>query len=129
MIVEGLFAALTNVNFDNDALLAIMECVDAEKRNLVPECFKCASSCGRNNDYDMSKLWNADEDIRFLKSLILFGIRGVAAYAYNAAVLGYKDESIHSFPKRLQRQISLLTTICSSFRYFEAAAYGGYIMS
>ena len=64
VIVEGLFATLTNVNFDNDALLTIIDKVDAEKQKLVPECYKCASSCGRNNDYDMSKLWNADEDIR-----------------------------------------------------------------
>ena len=97
VVVEGLFATLTNVNFDNDALLAILDKVDAEKRKLVPECFKCASSCGRNNDYDMSRLWNAQEDIRSLKSLILFGIRGVAAYAYHAAVLGYREESIHRF--------------------------------
>ena len=97
VIVEGLFATLTNVNFDSDALLDIMDRVDIEKRKLVPECYKCASSCGRNNDYDMSKLWNADEDIRSLKSLILFGIRGITAYAYHAAVLGYKDEDIHKF--------------------------------
>ena len=45
----------------------------------------------------MKELWNADEDIRSLKSLILFGIRGIAAYAYHAAVLGYKDEKIHQF--------------------------------
>ena len=95
--VEGLFATLTNVNFDNAALLALMDRVDAEKRKLVPECYKCASACGRNNDYNMQKLWNADEDIRSLKSLILFGIRGVAAYAYHAAVLGYRDEMIHQF--------------------------------
>ena len=97
VVVEGLFATLTNVNFDNDALLAIGDRVDAEKRKLVPECYKCAASCGRNNDYDMQKLWNAQEDIRSLKSLILFGIRGVAAYAYHAAVLGYRDETIHKF--------------------------------
>ena len=97
VVVEGLFATLTNVNFDNDALLAIGDRVDAEKRKLVPECFKCAASCGRNNDYDMQKLWNAQEDIRSLKSLILFGIRGVAAYAYHAAVLGYRDETVHKF--------------------------------
>ncbi len=97
VVVEGLFATLTNVNFDNDALLAILDRVDAEKRKLVPECFKCAASCGRNNDYDMQKLWTAQEDIRSLKSLILFGIRGVAAYAYHAAVLGYRDETIHKF--------------------------------
>ena len=95
-VVEGLFATLTNVNFDNDALRALLARVEEEKRKLVPECFRC-SSCGRTENYDMAKLWNADEDIRSLKSLILFGIRGVAAYAYHAAVLGYRDEAIHKF--------------------------------
>ena len=97
VVVEGLFATLTNVNFDNDALLALLDRVEIEKKKLVPDCFHCASPCGRNNDYDMDKLWNAQEDIRSLKSLILFGIRGVAAYAYHAAVLGHRDESIHRF--------------------------------
>ena len=97
VVVEGLFATLTNVNFDNDALLALIKRVEAEKQKLVPDCLTCASSCGKNNDYDMDKLWNAEEDIRSLKSLILFGIRGVAAYAYHAAVLGYKDDAIHRF--------------------------------
>lgn len=94
LVVEGLFATLTNVNFDNDALLRIIRDVEAEKNRLVPDC---ASSCGRNNNYDMEKLWDAQEDIRSLKSLILFGIRGVSAYAYHAAVLGYRDEKIHKF--------------------------------
>ena len=93
-IVEGLFATLV---FDNDALLAIMDRVDAEKRKLVPECYNCTSSCGRNNDYDMQNLWNAQEDIRSLKSLILCGVRGIGTYAYHAAALGYKDETIHRF--------------------------------
>lgn len=78
LVVEGLFATLTNVNFDNDALLAILHRVEAEKRKMVIA-----------NDYDMRRLWNAEEDIRSPKSLILFGIRGLAAYAYHAAVLGY----------------------------------------
>ena len=86
LVVEGLFATLTNVNFDNDALLDIHQRVKAEKQKLVSA-----------DDYHMSNLWNADEDIRSLKSLILFGIRGVAAYAYHAAVLGYKDDAIHKF--------------------------------
>ncbi|MBO7251251.1 MAG: hydroxylamine reductase, partial [Oscillospiraceae bacterium] len=97
VIVEGLFATLTNVNFDNHALLDLLAKVELEKRKLVPECFRCVSACRRNSDYDLSKLWNAQEDIRSLKSLILFGIRGVAAYAYHAAVLGYKEDSIHKF--------------------------------
>ena len=45
----------------------------------------------------MEKLWSDQEDIRSLKSLILFGIRGVAAYAYHAAVLGYTDEEVNNF--------------------------------
>jgi hydroxylamine reductase len=45
----------------------------------------------------MKKLWNAQEDIRSLKSLILFGIRGIAAYAYHASVLGYRDEAVNQF--------------------------------
>ena len=45
----------------------------------------------------MERLWNADADIRSLKSLILFGIRGMAAYAYHAAVLGYRDARINAF--------------------------------
>lgn len=97
MVMEGLFATLTNVNFDNAALQKLIERAEAEKNKLVPDCLTCASSCGKNNDYDMNRLWNADEDIRSLKSLILFGIRGIAAYAYHAAVLGYKDASIYNF--------------------------------
>ena len=45
----------------------------------------------------MTNIWNADEDIRSLKSLILFGIRGMAAYAYHAMVLGYEDETVDAF--------------------------------
>ena len=97
VVVESLFATLTNVNFDDERFYRLLDQVDVEKRKLVPDCFACTSQCGRNNEYDMDLLWNADEDIRSLKSLILFGIRGVAAYAYHAAVLGYKDESIHRF--------------------------------
>ena len=45
----------------------------------------------------MQQLWNADEDTRSLKSLILFGIRGMAAYAYHAAVLGHEDDEVNLF--------------------------------
>ena len=45
----------------------------------------------------MKLLWNAQEDIRSLKSLILFGIRGMAAYAYHAMTLGYTDTEVNEF--------------------------------
>jgi hydroxylamine reductase len=45
----------------------------------------------------MSNVWNADEDIRSLKSLILFGVRGIAAYTCHAAVLGHTDAVVDAF--------------------------------
>ena len=45
----------------------------------------------------MQQLWNADEDTRSLKSLILFGIRGMAAYAYHAYVLNFEDPEVNQF--------------------------------
>lgn len=97
LIIEGLFTTITNVNFDNTAIKKFIEHIELEKVRFTPQCIHCTSPCGKNNNYDMQKLWNADEDIRSLKSLILFGIRGMAAYAYHALVLGYKDEEVNSF--------------------------------
>ena len=88
LILEGLFSTITNVNFNNETLKVLINKVEAEKERLVPNCYSCASCCGRNDNFDMQSLWEADEDVRSLKSLILFGIRGIAAYAYHAAVLG-----------------------------------------
>ena len=97
LVLEGLFTTLTNVSFDNEAILRLIAKADEEKQRMVPECSVCGEGCGRNNDYDMEKLWTAQEDIRSLKSLILFGIRGVSAYAYHAAVLGYEDDAVYRF--------------------------------
>lgn len=97
LIIEGLFATLTNVNFSDDALTALIKRVQEEKNRLSPECPACASPCGGTSAYDMARLWTAQEDIRSLKSLILFGIRGIAAYAYHARVLGYRDEMVDRF--------------------------------
>ncbi len=97
VVIASLFATLTNVNFDNEHLHKLFLQVELEKQKMVPDCFACSAPCGKSNAYDMNKLWNAEEDIRSLKSLILFGIRGLAAYAYHAAVLGYHDETVDRF--------------------------------
>ncbi len=97
IIIEGLFTTLTNVNFDDDAVRKQIETVRKEKERLVPSCSACASRCGRNDAYDMNLIWDADEDVRSLKSLILFGIRGMAAYAYHALMLSYSDAEVNDF--------------------------------
>ena len=97
VIIEGLFTTVTNVSFDNAAIENMIQKVRAEKERLVPDCSKCQSPCGKTNEYDMQQMWNADKDIRSLKSLILFGIRGMAAYAYHANVLNYEDDEVNRF--------------------------------
>lgn len=97
LITKGLFITLTNVNFDDNAIQNQIELVHREKARLISNCGSCTLPCGKNNDYDMRSLWDADENIRSLKSLILFGLRGMAAYAYHAMVLGYTDDEVNHF--------------------------------
>ena len=97
MITEGLFATITNVSFDAEAIQNMIDKVEKEKNRLSPGCSACGTPCGKTNDYTLNNLWQAEEDIRSLKSLILFGIRGMAAYAYHALMLGYTDEEINLF--------------------------------
>ena len=97
IIIEGLFTTITNVNFNNETLKNMIDRVHKEKNIISPDCSVCQSRCGNTDDYDMNNIWDADEDIRSLKSLILFGIRGMAAYAYHAMVLGCTDETVNNF--------------------------------
>ncbi len=97
LLLEGLFTTVTNVNFNEETIAAITARIHREKESLAPGCGECGAPCGRTGDYDMKKLWTEQEDIRSLKSLILFGIRGMAAYAYHAMLLGYQDPEVNSF--------------------------------
>lgn len=83
LIIKSLFTTITNVNFNETTITKLIDEVHA--------------ASGNASDYDMNKVWYANEDIRSLKSLILFGVRGVAAYAYHAQVLGYEDAIVNAF--------------------------------
>ena len=96
-MVEGLFTTITNVSFDEERIREQIENVKKEKNVLTTGSGDGSQPCTGNEDYDMDLLWNADEDIRSLKSLILFGLRGMAAYAFHAMVLGYSDEEVNAF--------------------------------
>ena len=96
-MIEGLFTTITNVSFDEERIREQIENVKKEKNVLTAGSGDGSQPCTGNEDYDMDLLWNADEDIRSLKSLILFGLRGMAAYAFHAMVLGYSDEEVNAF--------------------------------
>lgn len=87
IVLKGLFTTITNVSFNEQT---ITELVNQAKALAI-------QIGGTGSVYDMRKVWNDNEDIRSLKSLILFGIKGMAAYAYHAYVLGYKDKEVSEF--------------------------------
>lgn len=85
-IIEGLFTTITNVAFDDEAI-----------KRQIEKTVKLIPAQMADSKINLDELWNADDDIRSLKSLILLGMRGMAAYAYHAFVLGYNDDSVNSF--------------------------------
>lgn len=96
-LIDGLFMTMTNVSFDDKAIQKQMELVLEEKVKLVPGCGECKAPCSRNDAYDLNRIWQADEDIRTLKSLILFGMRGMAAYAYHGWMLGKTNRKVNEY--------------------------------
>lgn len=96
-MIEGLFTTITNVNFDNEAVERQINQVFREKDAFKSGCSACSMGCAEQDIYDMDDIWLADEDVRSVKSLVLFGLRGMAAYAYHAFVLGYTDEEVDQF--------------------------------
>ncbi len=92
LIVDGLFTCMTNVNFDGQAVTALKDAVRVETAAVA-----AAAGIEPVSDYDVDQIWGDDEDIRSLKSLVLFGLRGTAAYAYHARVLGYRDATVDEF--------------------------------
>ncbi len=83
IMMQGLFATVTNVNFDEARIDELKELVWSEKEKL-----------GGAEDFDVKALWEGDQDIVSLRSTLLLGIRGMAAYAWHAYVLGKKDENV-----------------------------------
>lgn len=87
LMLLGLFTTITNVSFDAPSIQELTGQVHARAQAIG----------GSFPDYDMELLWGAHEDIRSLKSLLLFGLRGMAAYAWHAARLGKHDPQVNRF--------------------------------
>jgi hydroxylamine reductase len=84
LIMQSLFATVTNVNFDGARIEEFIKLVKAETAKLDPNA----------QDFPVDTLWTGDEDIVSLRSTLLLGIRGMAAYAWHAYVLGKEDAEV-----------------------------------
>ena len=93
LLITGLFTTLTNVNFDE---VSTDELTERAHQLRTVALRDDAELIKDSEDLDMQAVWGADEDVRSLKSLILFGLRGVAAYAYHAMVVGTTDDSVNA---------------------------------
>ena len=86
-ITESLFATITNANFDN-----------AKIESMTKEGLKLRDSLGvKVADFPASILSTENVDVRSLRELLIYGLKGIAAYAHHAAVLGKEDKSIYAF--------------------------------
>ena len=87
LLADGLFTTLTNVNFDNAAIRAFTDRVDEALRR----------HGGSSGSGDTSWLWKGETDTVSLRATLLFGLKGMAAYAHHAMNLGYRDKEVDAW--------------------------------
>lgn len=108
-ITSNLFMTITNANFDDDALTAQIEHTLRKKEALLASLnstdgLSDAASWTAGGKAEMlSKaflmrtLTEGNQDVGSLRSLIINGLKGMAAYVKHAGVLGHEQEDIHIF--------------------------------
>ena len=111
LITRNLFTTITNVNFDNESITARMEETLRVKdgllsrikdRELLPEA---ALWTGTASDFSVKAasvgvLSTENEDIRSLRELITYGLKGLSAYTKHANALLQEDEETDTFLQR-----------------------------
>lgn len=114
-IARSLFATITNANFDEDRFAALIReglAIRAELRDRIvaekgeealselPEAATWTSDDlqeFRKKAAEVGVFSTRDEDVRSLRELLVIGLKGIAAYADHAAILGRQKEEIFRF--------------------------------
>ncbi len=112
-IMDSMFATITNANFDEDRFVAYtkeaLEIRDKLKGDFGDDLSEedklkdCITWTGDTKEEFLQKapkvgvLSTENEDARSLRELIVYGLKGIAAYAHHAKVLGVEDQSIYDF--------------------------------
>ncbi|CEN97441.1 hydroxylamine reductase [Paraclostridium sordellii] len=109
LVTINLFTTITNANFDNEVFYERVNKTLQIKADLLTEL-------ANKEDLSEAALWNAttreemdekstkvgvlatkNEDIRSLRELIIYGLKGMSAYMKHANALGYDNEDINAF--------------------------------
>ena len=116
-VMDGLFTTVTNVDFDPENIAKIInrgaevkaalkaaylekggtEIQDPAAKWEPPGDVDALVAEGEKVGVQSEMFGPEDEDIQSLKQLITYGLKGMAAYAHHAAVLGYEDDEIYAF--------------------------------
>ena len=120
-VVDALFSTITNANFDVESILGRVDRGLVLRNNLIEEARSLGVSLpavdeltwnGSREDYaekaaTVGVLRETDADSRSLKELVVYGLKGMAAYLEHAMRLDHDDESIHEF---MQHALATIAT-------------------
>ncbi len=106
LTAEAVFSTLTNVNFDDERFVPVIKNVAAARDELAG---KVKADCGpftaiAGSAAELSKQGEAfpvtsfdeNEDLRSLKQILVYGLKGVAAYVDHASILGQEDDDLYA---------------------------------
>ncbi|OCR01208.1 hydroxylamine reductase [Oscillatoriales cyanobacterium USR001] len=116
-ICETLFATMTNVNFSTKSFAEYIHCAIELRENLKTQVQQAANTPiewsaianfvpnfnedlvqqGQEVSYQFISNAGGDIDIFSLKLTVLYGIKGLAAYAFHALELGQEDNNLYAF--------------------------------
>lgn len=97
LLIDGLLMSSGSADSDAETIGRQIGKTHQQSRAVRPDCAYCADPCGRYADYDMSRLWNADEETRSAKRKILEELRKMASHAQRARLRGLKDPEVDRF--------------------------------
>lgn len=106
-ICQGLFATITNANFDDSRITALIKEAFA-KRDILKLSIgftshhDCVTWNGSEAEFaakakEVGVLSQPNEDVRSLRELLIYGLKGMAAYTEHAAMLGFEKKEIYEF--------------------------------
>ena len=110
-ITEGLFSTITNANFDVNSISARITEGLKLRNDLIGKAVAAGIALpkleelswnGNESEYESKSasvgvLRESNEDVRSLKELVIYGLKGMAAYAEHASKLGFEEEDIYAF--------------------------------
>ncbi len=142
LITKSLFTTITNANFDDDSIKQLIkECLEFRYKLLkqveVSENHCCIHWSPKNDEEILAKaadasIANYDDNINIcgLKQYVLYGLKGMAAYAEHAYNLGFEDADIYNFMEESLVMISKAISIDDAFAWvLRTGEYGVKVMA